>query len=214
MDTVRAERIEAGVDRIAAALLAGATAYAFYGSMSGVYGEPQLGAVSAAAAGVAFLLCILGLRSIPVEERFDLPAFGVPAVDVPAIEPIDELVLKHIDEFRIIESQPADELFLTDADRLQPLEAADLGELQLTAFDRLHSLERDASDELVLEDILAELGPESRVVRLFDPAAMPTPRQLNARIERHLGEESGSTAPPDASQALYDALAELRRSLG
>jgi hypothetical protein len=209
MDTVRAERIEAGVDRIAAALLAGATAYACYGSMSGVYGEPQLGAVSAAAAGVAFLLCTLGLRSIPVEERFDLPAFGVPA-----IEPIDELVLEHIDAFRILERQPADELFLTDADRLQPLEADDLGELLLTDSDRLHPLERDASDELVLEDILAELGPESRVVRLFDPAAMPTPRQLNARIERHLGEESGSTAPPDASQALYDALAELRRALG
>jgi hypothetical protein len=66
----------------------------------------------------------------------------------------------------------------------------------------------------VLDDILAELGPESRVVRLFDAGQMPTPGQLNARIERHLGEESASTAPPDASQALYDALAELRRSLG
>ena len=31
---------------------------------------------------------------------------------------------------------------------------------------------------------------------------MPTPAQLNARIERHLGEESAPTAPPDASQAL------------
>jgi hypothetical protein len=51
-------------------------------------------------------------------------------------------------------------------------------------------------------------------VRLFDAGEMPTPGQLNARIERHLGEESASTAPPDASQALYDALAELRRSLG
>jgi hypothetical protein len=190
MDGVKAERIEAGVERIAAALFAGATAYASYRWMSGVYGEPQVGALSAAAAVVAFFLCTRGLRSIPVEQRFDLPAFGVPP-----IEPIDELLL-------------------TDANRLQPLEAHDLGELLLTDSDRFHPLERDASDELVLEDILAELGPDSRVVRLFDPAAMPTPGQLNARIERHLGEESAPTAPADASQALYDALAELRRSLG
>jgi hypothetical protein len=212
MDVVRAERIEAGVERIAAALFAGATAYAFYGCMSGVYGEPQLGVFSAGTAGVAFLLCARGLRSIPVEERFDLPAFDVPAFDVSAFEPTDELVLEHIDEFRILGPQPADELLLTDADRLQRLETHDLGELLLTDSDRLHPVE--AADELVLEDILAELGPESRVVRLFDAAAMPTPAQLNARIERHLGEESAPTAPPDASQALYDALAELRRSLG
>jgi hypothetical protein len=149
------------------------------------------------------------LRSISVEDRFDLPAF-----DVPAIEPMDELVLEHIDEFRIREPQRPDELFLTDADRLQPCKAHDLGELLLTDSDRFDPASHDAPDELVLEDILAELGPESRVVRLFDPAAMPTPGQLNARIERHLDEESASTAPPDASQALYDALAELRRSLG
>jgi hypothetical protein len=208
MDAVGAERIEAGVERIAAALFAGATAYGCYRWMSGVYGQPQLGASVAGAAGVAFLLCARALRSIPVEERFDLPAF-----DVPAIEPTDELVLKDIDEFRIPEPQPADELFLTDADRLQPLASDELGELLLTDSDRLHPIEREAPDELMLEDILAELGPESRVVRLFDPAAMPTPAQLNVRIERHLGEESAPTAPPDASQALYDALAELRRSL-
>ncbi|HEX5259528.1 MAG TPA: hypothetical protein VFW35_12215 [Sphingomicrobium sp.] len=64
-------------------------------------------------------------------------------------------------------------------------------------------------DPLVLDDILEELGPDSRVVRLFDPAAMPTPGQLNARIERHLVGDP----PQDASQALHDALAELRRSL-
>jgi hypothetical protein len=209
MDLAKAERIEAGVDGVAAALFAGATAYAFYGWMSGAYREPQLGVFCSAVAGVAFLLCGRAMRSIPVEERFDLPAF-----DASSIEPIDELVLEHIDEFRILEPHPADELLLTDADRLQPMESAAADELLLTDSDRLHPTKRDTPDELVLEDILAELGPDSRVVRLFDPAAMPTPGQLNARIERHLGEESASTAPPDASQALYDALAELRRSLG
>jgi len=51
-------------------------------------------------------------------------------------------------------------------------------------------------DELVLDDILAALNPDSRVVRLFDRDAMAPPR-----------------AAADASQDLHDALAELRRSL-
>jgi hypothetical protein len=88
-----------------------------------------------------------------------------------------------------LESVPFDELVLTDADRLRP-----------------------GDDEpLELDDILAEIGPDSRVVRLFDPSAMPTPGQLRARIDRHLDE--GSAAAPDASEALFEALAELRRSL-
>lgn len=68
-----------------------------------------------------------------------------------------------------------------------------------------------AEDELVLEDILAALGPNFRVVRLFEPGNMPTPAQMKARIDRHL--EGDGTAAPDASQALHDALADLRRSL-
>jgi hypothetical protein len=42
---------------------------------------------------------------------------------------------------------------------------------------------------------------------------MPTPGQLKARIDRHLEGGGPAEASPDASQALYDALAELRRSL-
>lgn len=68
-------------------------------------------------------------------------------------------------------------------------------------------------EPLVLDDVLAEIGPDSRVVRLFDPAAMPTAGQLNERIERHLGRGAPPAPPHDASQALHDALAELRRSL-
>jgi hypothetical protein len=92
-----------------------------------------------------------------------------------------------------------DELVLTDADRWQP-------QPQLQA-------QPDAGDELLLEDIVAELAPNSRVVRLFDPASMPTVGELNAAIEQHLGDTIGRAAPADASQQLYDALAELRRSL-
>jgi hypothetical protein len=71
-----------------------------------------------------------------------------------------------------------------------------------------------AEDALFLDDILAELGPDSRVVRLFDPSAMPTAGQLKARIDRHLECDSAAVSAPDASAALHEALAELRRSLG
>ena len=70
-----------------------------------------------------------------------------------------------------------------------------------------------AEEPLVLDDILAELQPDSRVVRLFDRAAMPTPGEISARIDRHLAGEPSAGVVPDASQALHDALAELRRSL-
>ncbi len=62
-------------------------------------------------------------------------------------------------------------------------------------------LKRETGDELVLDDRLGTVSPDARVIRLFDPSlevgsvARPTP------------------SPPDASQALAEALAELRRSL-
>jgi hypothetical protein len=65
-----------------------------------------------------------------------------------------------------------------------------------------------AEEPLALDDILAELGPDSRVVRLFDPASMPSPAELSARIDRRR-----HPASVDASEALHEALAELRRSL-
>ena len=77
-----------------------------------------------------------------------------------------------------------------------------------------HEAPKAASEEaLVLDDVLAELEPGSRVVRLFDPASMPTPGQLNDRIERHLVRDAPPGSSHDASQALHEALAELRRSL-
>jgi hypothetical protein len=90
---------------------------------------------------------------------------------------------------------------------IQPI--ASMPELLLAEADRYVARE----DELVLDDILAEIGPDSRVVRLFDPAAMPTPGQLKDRIDAHLDAGGPPGSPPDASQALFDALAELRRSL-
>jgi hypothetical protein len=113
------------------------------------------------------------------------PRFRIPKFEIPAFEPVE------LPELLLTEQV---ELILTEADRLQPQEP-------------------HRPDELLLDDILAEIGQNSRVVRLFDPATMPTPGQLNARIVRHLNDGTSPAAPPDASQALYDALAELRRSL-
>src|SRR3954447_22454640 len=68
-------------------------------------------------------------------------------------------------------------------------------------------------NELVLEDILSAVRPDSRVTRLFEPRVMPAPGPLKAQVDRHIGNASPPDVTPDASQALYDALAELRRSL-
>src|SRR5215217_741668 len=69
-------------------------------------------------------------------------------------------------EFTVLPLEPValDELVLSDADQLQPPSSA-------------------ADEPLVLDDVLAELGPNSRVVRLFEPSAMPTPGQLKSRID-------------------------------
>lgn len=57
-----------------------------------------------------------------------------------------------------------------------------------------------AEDALELDDVLPEPAPDSRVVRLFAPEAMP---QV----------EPDGRVVPDAAKDLYEALAHLRRSL-
>ena len=70
----------------------------------------------------------------------------------------------------------------------------------------------DAIGELLLEDMLAPPEPDSRVVQLFGGAALPTPGELKASIDRHL-ERQGPQPLPDSARALSEALAHLRRSL-
>ena len=146
-------------------------------------------AVAAIGAGViGALLAVALLRRVQaIAPRFEIAVFRVSDLELASA---DELLLTELAELLLTEQV---ELVLTDSDRLRPAT-------------------RDES-ELVLDDILAELGPDSRVVRLFDPSAMPTPGQLNARIERHLRDGQEPAAPADASNALHEALAELRRSL-
>ena len=101
--------------------------------------------------------------------------------------------------------------FALPAFEVQQIQSVEIEELVLTEVDRCP--DPAATEPLVLDDILAEIGPDSRVVHLFDRDAMPTPGQLSARIDRHLQDSEGASVPQDASQALNEALAELRRSL-
>ena len=82
-------------------------------------------------------------------------------------------------------------------------------------LDLSQSAETEASvfsEDLVLDD-LADFGPNSRVVRLFDPAAMPRAGQIGAGINRDLQGEPAQIQSAEAAQALQDALAELRRAI-
>jgi hypothetical protein len=194
MDAAQIERIETNVERGASAIFAGAIGYAVYGLLSPVIGNPQLGACAAAAAAFAYVICngVLGAVT-PRKPRFAVPVFDVRQLDS------NELLLTDADRL------PLDELVLTEADRVTG------NELLLTDADRVERASTPAGP-LVLDDILAEIGPDARVVRLFDPKRMPTPGQLKSRIDSHI-EKGASPGASDASQALSDALAELRRSL-
>jgi hypothetical protein len=69
----------------------------------------------------------------------------------------------------------------------------------------------ESTEELLLDDMLA-VAPDARVVRLFG-RQRPGAGELHASIDRNILSNRSRPAPPDASQALSDALAELRRSL-
>jgi hypothetical protein len=106
-------------------------------------------------------------------------------------------------DLRKIDPMPVGVLILTDADRVAAAPAEDVAAEHSAA----------EPDVLVLDDIVAELDPDSRVVRLFDRQAMPTPGQLKQQIDQHLAAPAIPDDVGDASQALSDALSELRRSL-
>lgn len=131
------------------------------------------------------LAYVLALRSL----RFLQPEsrrLPVPVFDVREIDPVETA------ELLLTERYEAPELLLTE---------------------RYETPEPGPEEPLWLDDILAKLSSDSRVVRLFDPAAMPTPGELKSQIDEHLDQEASSQPPADGVQALHDALAELRRSL-
>jgi hypothetical protein len=92
---------------------------------------------------------------------------------------------------------------------------------ELGSFDPVEFDDPATADELLLDDPLIEVEPDSRVVRLFEREE-PTPGELVLRISDYLG--GGRRAPaletgqeddrqPDASAALHAALANIRASL-
>jgi hypothetical protein len=207
MDAGLIERIESGAERGASVLLACAVAYAAYLLSTAAGLAQSLQYVAAGTGTLAYLPCLLILRAAADgSTRFALPEFPVRDFEFP--EAAGELLLT--------EALAPEELLLTQ-------EFA-RGELVLSDSDRLNQGEAQGVEApLVLDDILAEIGSDARVVRLFDRKAMPartlTPGQLQSRIADHLADgapmaaASNSPATNDASQALSAALAELRRSL-
>jgi len=194
------DRIEAGVGRSASALFAGAVSYAAYG-VSSAYGlDPQLALGAAGAGALVYVPCSrLLVFGKTRGANFNLPEFSLSELEF--ADAPEELLLT--------EQLVPEELLLTDR-------VGSTDELVLTEADRL-----DSDSPLMLDDILAAIGPDSRVVRLFDRKAMPaaaTPGELQSRIASHVADGT-LCAPPaefhpsDASQALSAALAELRRSL-
>ena len=208
MDAGLIDRIETAAERGASALLAAAVAYAAYRvTTSAGLGQP-LRYFAAGTGTLAFLPCLLLLRAAADGSgRFVLPEFALRDVEFPEAQ--QELLLTE----RVVATE---ELLLTE--QLVPRE------LLLSDSDRVDAVEAQVDVEpLVLDDILAEIGSDARVVRLFDRKAMLaptlTPGQLQSRIADHLADAAPLTAPydppatNDASQALSAALAELRRSL-
>jgi hypothetical protein len=113
-----------------------------------------------------------------------------------AVSPRRSLVAVPVFDLRTIDMDETDELILGEADRYTPQEES-----------------KADTDPLELDDILAEIGEDSRVVRLFDPAAMPTPGELKSRIDDHLEGRPSDGQSAEAAQALHEALAQLRRSV-
>ena len=214
MDARLIYRIETGTAHGASALLAGSVGFAAYTVLAAAGIATPIGLAAAGAGALAYLPCSRLLASRR-DRGFALSDFAPRPFEFSDLP--EELLLTdrvEPDELLLTERLgDADELLLTErlgnADELLLTERLDdAGELLLTDADRVDS-------PLLLDDILAEMGPQSRVVRLFDRKAMasPSPGELQARIAHHLDDGAARTAPSDASQALSAALAELRRSL-
>ena len=206
MQVETATRIETNVDRTASLLFAMAGGYAAWVALAMRVALLERGAAVVAVAAVMGLMSFRLLRAIgPGEPDLPVPIFHVRDIDeVREIEP-QLLRLPAPFEARNIEFERPS----------LPAPAPALGEAEFRPTEELLLTERyePAEEPLLLEDILGEIEADSRVVRLFDPAAMPTPAQLNDRIQRHLVRGAPPAPPHDASQALHDALAELRSSL-
>lgn len=169
---------------------AGASALALAVGIAALKAGPALGTGTPAAVlavGLGFGLGALAMRSVPSAPR----VHALPAFELVPVEP-GVLLL----------ADPRGELLL-DNPAEEPLLLRDVVEEEV----------------LLLDDPLVEAEPGSRVVRLFAASPLPTPGELKGRIDRHLAtgtmhvvrEYEGPA--PDAADALYAALSDLRQSL-
>lgn len=234
-------KVEKKVDQAASVLFGvacGYSAYLWFGAL-GRLGAPSVAALAAAIALATYLLSFRILSAVQPEAR-KLPVRAFRLREVEPLEPEDFDAFEPADFVALDPGQgpallaapvapEAEELLLTeqvespaadteDAELLliETYQAEEVGEPQSIGPAEPEPGEAGKPVEeqrSLLEDKLAELGPDSRVVRLFDPAAMPTPGQLGSRIDQHLQSEPAAVQSAEAAQALQDALAELRRSI-
>lgn len=149
-------------------------------------------------------------RPIPEEAETVVEA---PTLEEPEVEARPEL------EVDPIAYTPGVEEFFEPAEPAAPdpvapgeaFGAADSTQLELT-----DTVEPEIDTPVVpfAPEVGAHEAPQdARVVHLFDPASMPTPEEMIARIDRHLESQPSAAQSADAAQALHEALAELRRSI-
>lgn len=146
--------------------------------------EAAVDTVAAAILGGAAALATFHAGGVGASLAAGCAAFGLAFAGLRRIAPGTRVFT--VGHFAPVEIEPG-ELVLTEAD-------IDL-----------------ASAPLLLDDELPPPDPDSRVVQLFDPAAMPSPAELKSRSDRHLAGPQPALA--DSSRELFGALEDLRRSL-
>lgn len=227
-------RIEKNVDQAASALFGSACGYSAY-LWLGAAGRFSLPMIVAAAMAIGLFAYLASFRVLSAVEpgvrKQQAPHFTVRDLDEEESEefhPIPSETMmrrarpqEYFEEANVPPAQlpppapsgePA-ELLLTEPHAPVEMLLTDWHEPADTAAPELELEESGEDDGLLLDDVLAKLGPDSRVVRLFDVDAMPTPGQLSSRIEEHLERQPTPVQSEEAAQALQDALAELRRSI-
>ncbi|WP_265529326.1 hypothetical protein [Sphingomicrobium marinum] len=166
-------RYDSLVDLAAGALMAGAVGYCLFTGWTPGQWETSGGGALLAFAGTFGAMRKVSPAPAPVEA-----------------EAIDDVVPEALD----FAPEGTDEADGSTEDCAAPqarqVESADDGEAAVDD-DAVEAVANDDAD-LVLDDIVAELEPQSRVVRLFAPELHEDdPAALKARVDRHLaGEES------------------------
>lgn len=183
--------VERGLDFAAAAVpaVAGAYAGASLGPLLGYSAFP----LAAVAASIIFAVSLKFMRAIGKDEtHFAIRSFA----------PVHETEKGEFSELLLETPMDEDELLLNVDAEMPPL-----------VLDQPYvDGQVDDLAELLLNDPIVPLASHSRVVQLFAIQPMPTAGQLADRIDRHLG-HAPAIPMVDATDALHEALAELRRSL-